>query len=102
MWIDGPYRTSSEVSPVVRERAREMATGAFQASRLAPNCKGLEPPAAGRLAEVHVPTFIVLDEKDAPDIHAIGHLIQKGIAGANLLKFADVGHTCHGEAGCRY
>jgi pimeloyl-ACP methyl ester carboxylesterase len=62
-------------------------------SRLAPNCEGLEPPAIGRLAEVQVPTLVVLGEKDAPDIDAMGHLIHKGIAGARLVKISDVGHT---------
>jgi pimeloyl-ACP methyl ester carboxylesterase len=93
MWVDGPYRTPAEVNPAVRERAREMATRALQLSRQAPNCKGLEPPAAGRLSEVHVPTLVVLGERDAPDIHAIGHLIHKGVVGGQLVKLPDVGHT---------
>jgi pimeloyl-ACP methyl ester carboxylesterase len=93
MWVDGPYRTPAEVSPAVRDSAREMATRAFQMSRLAPNCKGLEPPAIGRLGEVHVPTLLVLGEKDAPDIHAIGRLIHKGVARTHLVKIPDVGHT---------
>jgi pimeloyl-ACP methyl ester carboxylesterase len=93
MWVDGPYRTPAEVSLAVRDCAREMATRAFQMSRLAPNCKGLEPPAIGRLGELHVPTLVALGDKDAPDIHGIGHLIHKGIAGAQLVKIPDVGHT---------
>jgi pimeloyl-ACP methyl ester carboxylesterase len=93
MWVDGPYRTPAEVSPAVGDCAREMATRAFQMSRLAPNCKGLKPPAIGRLAEVQVPTLVVLGEKDALDIDAMGHLIHKGIGGARLVEISDVGHT---------
>jgi len=47
MWVDGPYRKPQEVDFGVRERVREMVTRAFPLSRLAPNCKGLEPPAIG-------------------------------------------------------
>jgi len=69
-----------------------MVTQAFRLSRQAPNCKGLEPSPAGRLAEVRVPTLVVLGEKDAPDIHAIGQLIHEGIAGSRLVTVPDAGH----------
>lgn len=93
MWVDGPYRTAEEVNPLVRERVREMVTRAFPLSRLAPNCRGLEPPAATRLREVHVPTLVVMGKHDAPDIHAIGQLICEGIAGSQLVEIPDAGHT---------
>jgi pimeloyl-ACP methyl ester carboxylesterase len=93
MWVDGPYRSSAEVDPFVRERVREMATRAFQLSRLAPNCKGLEPAAAGRLRELDVPTMVVLGDKDAPDIQAIGRLIHEGVSGSGVVMIRDVGHA---------
>lgn len=93
LWVDGPYRKPEEVNSLVRERVREMVTRAFPLSRLAPNCKGLEPPAASRLREVHVPTLVVLGKQDAPDIHAIGRLICEGVAGSQLVEIPDVGHT---------
>jgi len=92
MWIDGPYREPTEVNPLVRERARDMVTRSLKLSRLAPNSIGLEPPAIGRLSEVQVPTLIVLGEKDAPDIHAIGKLIHEGVAGSRIVTFRDAGH----------
>lgn len=92
MWFDGPFRKPGEVNPVVRERAREIVTRSFRLSRLAPNAKGLEPPAIGRLREVHVPMLIVLGEKDAPDIHAIARLIQEGVAGSRMVTISQAGH----------
>ena len=93
MWVDGPYRKPAEVNPLVRERVREMVTRSFGLSRLAPNCQGLEPPAAGRLSEVSVPTLVVLGEKDAPDILAIGKLIHEGVMRSQAVTISDVGHT---------
>jgi pimeloyl-ACP methyl ester carboxylesterase len=93
MWVDGPYRSPEEVDTRVRERVREMVTVAFPLTRLAPNCKGLEPPAVGRLAEVRVPTLVVMGDKDAPDILAIGRLIHEGIVGSRLITIGGVGHT---------
>ena len=68
-----------------------MATRSFGLSSLAPNC--LEPPAAGRLSEVLVPTLVVLGEKDAPDILAIGKLIREGVARSQVLTISEVGHS---------
>ena len=93
MWVDGPTRTPAQVDSLVRERVRDMVTHSLPMSRLAPNCKGLEPPAASRLAEVRVPTLIVLGIEDASDIHAIGELMRDRIARSTLVKIQDVGHT---------
>jgi pimeloyl-ACP methyl ester carboxylesterase len=92
MWVDGPHRATTDVSPSVREHLRVMVTTGFRQSRFAPNCKGLEPPAAGRLAEVSAPTLIVLGEQDADDIHAIGKLISAGIKSSKLEWIRDSGH----------
>lgn len=90
MWVDGPYRKPAQVIPLVRERVREMVTRSFGLSRLAPNSRGLEPPAIGRLFEVYVSTLIVLE--DTADIHAIGKLIHEGVAGSRVVTFSDAGH----------
>jgi pimeloyl-ACP methyl ester carboxylesterase len=70
-----------------------MATRAFRLSRLAPNCKSLQPPAAGGFSEVRSPTLVLLGDKDAPDIHAIGRLIHEGVGGSRLAWIRDAGHT---------
>ena len=93
MWVDGPYRRPEEVNPLVREQAREMVTRSLGLSQLAPNCKGLEPPAIDRLSEVSVRTLIILGEKDAPDIHAIGKSIHAGVLGSELVTLKGAGHA---------
>ena len=93
MWVDGPYRKPGDIHPEVRERVREMVTRSFGLSRLAPNVRGIDPPAIGRLSAVSAPTLIVLGDKDAPDILAIGRLIHRGVAGSQLVTLTDVGHS---------
>lgn len=56
-------------------------------------CKGLEPHAAGRLSEVNAPTLVIVGEKDAPDILAIGQMIHEGVRGSQLACVRDAGHT---------
>jgi pimeloyl-ACP methyl ester carboxylesterase len=53
----------------------------------------LEPPAVGRLAEIHVPTLVVVGEQDTSDVHAIGKLLQEQVAGAEVVMMANVAHT---------
>ena len=93
MWADGPYRTPEQVDPVVRARIRDMAVHGFTPSRLAPNVVYLDPPAAGRLSEIHVPTLVVLGEQDTPDLHEIGKLLQEQVSGAEVVMMANVAHT---------
>jgi pimeloyl-ACP methyl ester carboxylesterase len=83
---------AEEVGSLVRDPAHDTAARAFRLSRLTPNCKGLEPPAAGRLAEVQIPVLIVIGDRDAPDIHAIGRLIHSGITGSRMAIINDAGH----------
>jgi len=40
-----------------------------------------------------VPTLVVLGDKDAPDIHAIGQIIHAGVSGSRLVDVHDVGLT---------
>ena len=93
MWTDGPYRIPEQVDTVVREHIREMVTHTLPLSSLAPNFKELEPPAVGRLSEIHAPTLVILGEKDTSDIHAIGNLLHEQVAGSELVMIPDVGHT---------
>jgi 3-oxoadipate enol-lactonase len=93
MWADGPSRTPEQVDPDVRERMRAMVTHAFPLSRLAPNVQYLDPPAVGRLSEIHVPTLVVVGEQDTSDVHAIGKLLQEQVAGAEVVMMANVAHT---------
>jgi 3-oxoadipate enol-lactonase len=92
MWVDGPARSPEEVDASVREQCRTMATQAIAQGSLALQWRELEPPAAGRLAEIQASTLIVLGEKDTSDIHTIGERLHKEVPDAELVKLPDVAH----------
>jgi pimeloyl-ACP methyl ester carboxylesterase len=52
----------------------------------------LDPPAAGRLEEVRVPTLVVLGAQDAPVMRAIGEKLTAGIPGARKVVMAGADH----------
>ena len=72
MWVDGPRRIPEQVDSNVRQRIYEMQYHAFtvpmpdEAEMLT-----LEPPAITRLAEIHVPTLLIVGEYDIPDKHEL-------------------------------
>ena len=60
--------------------------------------RGLEPPAAGRLAEIQTPTLIVLGERDLPDFHIIADMLHQQIPGARKVVLPGAGHMANMEA----
>jgi pimeloyl-ACP methyl ester carboxylesterase len=50
------------------------------------------PPAIDRLAEVRVPTLILVGESDIADVHAYSGAIEAGIRGARREVVKDAGH----------
>ena len=59
--------------------------------------RGPKVPALGRLAEIKIPTLIVIGAEDIPDVHAHGGAIQAGIAGARRVVVRSAGHLVHME-----
>lgn len=92
-WTDGPFRSPEQVDYAARERIRQMASHCMELGALALPFRELEPPASGRLAEIHVPILIVLGDSDTSDIQAIGNLLHQQVAGSELVTILGVGHT---------
>jgi 3-oxoadipate enol-lactonase len=57
----------------------------------------LDPPAVDRLNSIAAPTLIVLGERDLPDFHAIGDLLNREIAGSRKVVISGVGHMSNME-----
>jgi pimeloyl-ACP methyl ester carboxylesterase len=93
MWVDGPRRAPGQVDPSVRERVREMQHHAFTV----PMPEGfeplsLEPPAIERLAEVRVPTLVVVGDHDVEDKLAFADRLTAEIPGARKIVIAGAAH----------
>jgi pimeloyl-ACP methyl ester carboxylesterase len=97
MWVDGPLRTPEQVDPAVRERVRAMDSRAYALYTEAATEQALEPPASARLAEIRVPTLIVVGEGDVPDILACSTVLEEGIAGARKVVLPGTAHMLNME-----
>jgi 3-oxoadipate enol-lactonase len=93
IWTDGPQRTPAQVDPGARQRVAAMTTHNFQrgdSEDVQPNT--LEPSAAGRLAEIHVPTLIIVGAQDSQMITRIADALEKGITGAQRAVIPGTAH----------
>lgn len=104
MWVDGPERTPEQVDASVRERVREMNTHNYELTQGKewPELLPLEPPAIGRLGEIHVPTLVVVGDKDISDMHVIADMLTTGIAGAKKVVIPDTAHALNMEKSAEF
>ncbi len=92
-WVDGPKRTPEQVNPEVRKRVYAMQYMAFTipTPEEAEEVK-LEPPARFRLAEIQVPTLVIVGDCDLPEKIEFARQLATEIPLAQLEIFADVAH----------
>jgi 3-oxoadipate enol-lactonase len=98
-WVDGPGRGPDAVDPAVRARVGEMQRQAFETILAAYQREpppgpvaSLEPPAADRLAEIRVPTLVVVGDRDFPDFRTIADRLAAEIPGARQAVLEDAAH----------
>jgi pimeloyl-ACP methyl ester carboxylesterase len=94
LWVDGPRRRPDQVNPAVREKVREMNLINLQRAKEFEQGQGqpLNPPAAGRLAEVRCPTLVIAGEYDVPTELKTADLLVAGIPGARKAVIQDAAH----------
>ncbi|HET9212498.1 MAG TPA: alpha/beta fold hydrolase [Thermoanaerobaculia bacterium] len=91
-WVQDPYLTDSRDTEA-RKLLRELLTqspGPLTAT--VPESRPPERPAVGRLAEIHVPTLILVGESDIPDVHAHAGVLETGIHDARRVIVPRAGH----------
>lgn len=96
-WTDGPYREPFEVDQAVRDKVRTMAVNTLSCWESRSIMQELNPPAIGRLEEIHAPTLAVLGDLDMPGIHEIVDMIQANVSGAQKVIIPGVAHMVNME-----
>ena len=93
IWLYGKGRTSDAVGPVIREAVREMNRRNWE--RFAPDAKParIDPPAAGRLGEIKVPTLIVVGDLDVDRVQDAADRLEVGIRGADREVMVGTAHV---------
>lgn len=94
-WVDGPARTPEAVDAAIRAFVGLMQRRAFALpawdGEVAPESE-LEPPAAGRLAELRIPVLVVVGMADWPPVVEVAERIGREVAGARVVRWPGVAH----------
>lgn len=97
-WVDGPHRTPDQTPSLVRERVRAMnkriieREAEFEGTAAQP----IDPPAAGRLGEIHAPTLVIVGGGDQPRVVTNAEYLTQsptGIPGAREVIMPSLGHV---------
>jgi 3-oxoadipate enol-lactonase len=95
-WVDGPGRGPEAVDPELRERFRRMIVRSYELYAEAkdgePRPQWLDPPASSRVAEMRIPTLLVVGDADASDMLAMAERFEREIPGARTAVVADAAH----------
>lgn len=91
-WVDGAGRTPDEVDHAVRTRVLAMNRHNIELENPRAAPIGLTPPAATRLGEIHVPTLVIVGERDVPATRSSCAMLATSIAGARMVEMAGTAH----------
>lgn len=95
LFVDGARRTPGQVAPGVRELVAEMnlnnirRSGEWEQAQPAP----LDPPAIGRLKEIHTPTLVIVGGGDAFNVRKLADTLATEIPGARQIVMAGLTHV---------
>lgn len=93
-WVDGPQRGAGDVDPTVRDLVRQMQRRAFEVTAEWDDVeeKELDPAALDRLAEISMPTLVLVGALDLQAIHDAAWHVSDGIAGAHRIDWPGTAH----------
>ena len=92
LWVDGPNRGSDAVDPDLRDLVRTMQRHAFELPEPDPPPEPAPDPDA-RLADVRVPTLVVVGDQDVEDFLAMAEAAAAGIPGARKVVIEGAAHV---------
>lgn len=97
-WLISGYMTPAMSNPRIAPRIHQLALdNARENLDNAALERVLDPPAIDRLASIHVPTLIVVGNRDVADIHEICGLLYARIPGAKEVVIDGAGHMVNME-----
>lgn len=92
LWIDGVGQPAGRAPEDVRALVRRMTIETYVQEKPYGQPIVLQPPAAGRLAEIEVPTLAIVGELDTSGVHQAADALVAGIAGARRIDVPGVTH----------
>ena len=92
IWADGPSQPVGRASPQIREYIHKIVLANYNRPDGKPTPIPLNPPAADRLGEIHVPTLILVGEFDTSSTLATADKLEQEIPGSRKVIFPETAH----------
>ncbi len=92
LWGVGENRQPEQLDPHVRDLIHDMSLIGFRNQGNLGEERGIDPPAIGRLSDVHVPTLIIDGAEDHPTTHTAGEGMAQAIPNARRIVIEDAAH----------
>jgi len=98
LWLKDPYMVPAMEHPDLAPRLRQLALDNAKTWLANPLLeKDIATPAAGRLAEIRVPTLIVVGDRDVPDMQKVADKLAAEVKGARKVVIPGAGHISNME-----
>lgn len=92
LWVDGPLQAEGRAAASVRERVYAMSMNNYQTVRVSGQAQPLDPPAAGRLGALGVPTLVIVGDLDTSATQQMAKALAAGIGGAQQAVISVAAH----------
>lgn len=92
VWVDGPGQPAGRAATDVREAVRRMCLNNYTTAGPGGKAIPLDPPAAGRLAEINAPALVMIGDLDTSGAQRMAETMAAGIRGAQKRVFAGAAH----------
>ena len=92
MWFDGPHRSADQMDGQTRSIALDMMRHTLELPEGVGEGSIAQPPAAGRLHDITLPTLIIMGGLDIELMLPVGDALETGIAGSRRVILPDAAH----------
>ena len=101
-WVDGPGQPAERVDRHLRSLVHHWILTTYQAEKAEGKPQRLDPPAAGRLGEIRVPTLVLIGDLDEAGTQEACRHLAASVSGARLEGFQGAAHMLNLEQPDRF
>lgn len=92
LWVDGPQQAEGRAAAAVREKVYTMALNNYTNAPAPGAAQPLEPPAAERLGDLHIPILAIVGDLDSAYTPAAAAVLAAGAPNVRIEHFPDCAH----------
>jgi len=96
-WVDGASQPAGRADPAIRARVHDWILTTYEAEKNEGKPQRMDPPAAGRLADLRAPTLVMVGDLDERSTQLSCRHLAEAVAGARFEVFHGAAHMLNLE-----